>query len=290
MTGSSAQPCRSASSIACRLRCAPSGKDRQLSSCAQCDEAGDLQVGPADLAGQGDAVLQVPVGLVEVRCPYLGDAEVDQRQRPQFLAKPWLRQVRRHRRGKQPPRLLGHGREVAALAVQAHADNAEHHLRAPAPFRGYQLKRPGGDGQVPFRCFQRSSGQLVPGHPRRKLGIRRDHAGGEAREELVRRGAEARQAQADPLVRKHAGGQRPVLRGLRVADRLDGVSVLRVPPGGGVVQPWQFGRGAPPQLKLQKVGEQLVVAEPGPPRVQRDDEGARLLEPLQDPLPARAAA
>ena len=47
-------------------------------------------------------------------------------------------------------------------------------------------------------------------------------------------------------------------------------------------------RRAAPQLKLQEVGEQLVVAEPGPPRIQRDHEHAGLLELLQDPLPARA--
>ena len=49
----------------------------------------------------------------------------------------------------------------------------------------------------------------------------------------------------------------------------------------------QFGRAAPPQFQLQQIGEQLMVAEPGPPRVQRDDERARLLELLQDPLAAR---
>ena len=49
-------------------------------------KAGDLQIGPADLVREGDAVLEVPVRLVEARCPDLGDAEVDQRQRPQVPA------------------------------------------------------------------------------------------------------------------------------------------------------------------------------------------------------------
>ena len=85
-----------------------------------------------------------------------------------------------------------------------------------------------------------------------------------------------------------AGGQGPVLRRLGVADRLDRVPVVREPPGGRGVQRGQFGRRGAAQLQLQQVGEQLVVAEPGPPRIQRDHERARLLELLQDPLPARA--
>jgi hypothetical protein len=54
------------------------------------------------------------------------------------------------------------------------------------------------------------------------------------------------------------------------------------------VQRGQFGRGAAPQLQLQQVGEQLVVAEPGPPRIQGDHERVGPLEPLQEPLPGRA--
>ena len=94
------------------------------------------------------------------------------------------------------------------------------------------------------------------------------------------------QAQADPAVRQQAGGQRPVLRGLGLPDRLDGVPVFGVPSGGGFVQCGEPGWLGPSQLQLQEVGEELVVAKPGPPRVQRDDERACLLELLQDPLPA----
>ena len=91
------------------------------------------------------------------------------------------------------------------------------------------------------------------------------------------------------MVGEHAGGQGPVLGDLGVADRLDRVPVVRVPPGGGGVQRGQFGLRAAPQLQLQQVGEQLVVAEPGPPRIQRDHERVGLLELLQEPLPARAS-
>jgi hypothetical protein len=73
-----------------------------------------------------------------------------------------------------------------------------------------------------------------------------------------------------------------------VPDRLDRVPVVGEPAGGRGVQRGQFGRRAAAQLQLQEVGEQLVIAEPGPPRIQRDHERACLLQLLQDPLPARA--
>jgi hypothetical protein len=90
------------------------------------------------------------------------------------------------------------------------------------------------------------------------------------------------------LIRQQAGGQAPVLRRLSVPHRLDHVPVVRVPAGGGLVQGGQLGRRAAPQLQLQQVGEQLVVAEPGPPRIQRGHERVGLLKLLQDPLAARA--
>jgi len=49
-------------------------------------QAGELQIGPADLVRQGDAVREVPVRLLEASCPELGDAKVDQRQRAQVPA------------------------------------------------------------------------------------------------------------------------------------------------------------------------------------------------------------
>ncbi len=48
-------------------------------------------------------------------------------------------------------------------------------------------------------------------------------------------------------------------------------------------------RRGPAQLELQQIGEQVVVAEPRPPDVERGDERVRVLEALQDRLRARAA-
>ena len=105
----------------------------------------------------------------------------------------------------------------------------------------------------------------------------------------MRGGAQALEPEAEPVVRQQAAGQVPVLRGNRVPDPLQREAVRRVPAGRGGVQRGQFGRRAAAQLQLQELGEQLVIAEPGPPRIQRDDERVGLLELLQDPLAARTS-
>ena len=77
-----------------------------------------------------------------------------------------------------------------------------------------------------------------------------------------------------------------MLRRLGVPDRLHRVPVLREPPGGGPVQPGDLARRGAPQLQPQQRGEHLVVAEPGPCRVQRDRERVRGLQVLQHLLGA----
>ena len=154
---------------------------------------------------------------------------------------------------------------------------------------GHRVQGPGGESQVPFGLRQRSAGQFVAGHPCGQLRIPRDHAGRERGQELVRGGAQPLEPEAEPVVREQAAGQVPVRCGNRVPDSLQREAVRRVPAGRGGVQRGQFGRRAAPQLQLQEVGEQLVIAEPGPPRIQRDDERVGLLELLQDPLAARTS-
>ena len=70
---------------------------------------------------------------------------------------------------------------------------------------------------------------------------------------------------------------------------LDGVGVepmLGVPARRGEVQVRHDCGGGAPELEAQQVGEQLVVAEPGAVRIERDDEGAGILELEQDRLRA----
>ena len=95
------------------------------------------------------------------------------------------------------------------------------------------------------------------------------------------------QVQAGPGIGKQPGGQPPVPRRLGVADRLHREPMPGKPPGRGRVQPGHLTRGGAPQLQLQQPGEQPVVAEPRPRRIQRHHERVRGLQVLQDPIPAR---
>ena len=88
------------------------------------------------------------------------------------------------------------------------------------------------------------------------------------------------------MIGEQPGGEIPVPGGLGVPDRLYRVPVLREPPGGYPVQLGGLNRRGAAQFQLEQPGEHLVVAEPGPRPVQRDHERVRLLQVLQDPLPA----
>ena len=90
------------------------------------------------------------------------------------------------------------------------------------------------------------------------------------------------------MVGQQPGGQAPVPRRLGVPDRLHRVPVARQPPGRQLVQRGDLLWLGAAQLQLQQVGEQVVVAEPRPRRVQRHHERVRLLQILQHPLPAAA--
>ena len=89
------------------------------------------------------------------------------------------------------------------------------------------------------------------------------------------------------MIGEQPGGQLPVPRRLGVTDRLHWEPMADVPPGGHPVQLADLIRRRAAQLQLQQAGEQPMVAEAGPRRVQRHHERVRLLQVLQDPLPAR---
>ncbi len=91
---------------------------------------------------------------------------------------------------------------------------------------------------------------------------------------------------AKAVLADEIAGEPPVRGRLRMADRLDRELVLRIPLGSGAMQLRDgIGLGAP-QLKAKKIGEQLVIAEPGPLRVDGEDERIGILELEQDPFRA----
>ena len=96
-------------------------------------QAGELQIRPPDPARQRDALLQVPLGLLEPAHPQLGAAEADQRQRAQLLAQAGLRRLRRLRQGLQPLRLLGHRLRVPALPGVQQPYDAKQNPELPVP-------------------------------------------------------------------------------------------------------------------------------------------------------------
>ena len=144
--------------------------------------------------------------------------------------------------------------------------------------------------EVPLGFFQRFSGELAGRRQCGQLRIGGDQFGGEADQQLVRKGRPAIKDKAEPVIGQDTDGQAPVTGGLGVPDRFRGEAVRGQPVRGGGVQHRKLIRLGRLQLQLQQVGEQPVVAEPGPGRVQRDHERARLLQLLQNPSSAGATA
>jgi Catalase len=155
-----------------------------------------------------------------------------------------------------------------------------------AAVAGHRLRHAGGQRVLPLSLLQRSPLQFVKRPQRGEFSVGRDHVGRESGQQRVGGGSLPVQFQTDPVVRQQPSRRVPVTRGLGVADRLHRIPMAGEPAGGGGVQPGELFRCGASQLQLQQVGEHLVVAEPGPPRVQRDDERARLLQILQDPFGA----
>jgi hypothetical protein len=87
------------------------------------------------------------------------------------------------------------------------------------------------------------------------------------------------------VVGQQPGGQPPVTGGLGVPDRLHRVAVARQPPCRQLVQRGDLLWLSAAQFQLQQVGEQVMVAEPGPRRVQRHHKRVGLLQVLQHPFP-----
>ena len=122
-----------------------------------------------------------------------------------------------------------------------------------------------------------------------ELWIARCDAGGKSGEKLPRRGALSVELQAQAVVEEQACGLTPAFRRLKVADRLDCVASLRKPPCGCGMQRVELTWLASPQLELQQVGKETVVAKPRTPGIQRDHERVGFFQLMQYPHTAGLA-
>src|SRR5258706_1259459 len=73
-------------------------------------------------------------------------------------------------------------------------------------------------------------------------------------------------------------------------DGVDDLAVLAKPFGGQPVQDRQLLGQPPAQLKPEQVGEEAVIPEPGPGRIERYDKRVGVFEVEQDALGARVTS
>jgi hypothetical protein len=252
-------------------------------------QAVQLQIRSPDLARQGNALLQMPFRVLERQGPCLGNAKADERHGAQILHRPEVRGMGSLRDAEQPLSFLDHDGEVHEAPGQEQPQHRQHDLHASAAVRGHRRQRASGLGQVTSGVFQGSPDQVAGHLHGGELRAGRDDPAGEPAQQPDQSSAPAAEVKVEPVVRQQPGRHRPVLGGLRLADRLHRVPVPGQPPGGSAVQRGPFIRLGAAQFQLQQIREQLVIAKPRPARVQRDHERAGLLQILQDPFPARAA-
>ena len=84
------------------------------------------------------------------------------------------------------------------------------------------------------------------------------------------------------MLREEAARVVPRLGSHRMADRLEHVAMGDVPLGGGEVKLGHVLGARAAELQAQEIGQQLVVAERRPRRVDRDDEHVVVLEREKD--------
>lgn len=211
-------------------------------------EGVDLEIRSLDSLCQGNALLEVPVGVFDPGCPELGDAEVDQCERAEILAKSKSGGGRDLCRGEQSLGFVDDGREVAALTGDRQPQNREQDLQAFAPVRGPGDRLADCERQLVLALLERSPVQLIGRHQRGEFSIGRDHPSGEPGQELVRGGGLAIEDKGKPVIGEQASSQVPFPCRLGMPGCLNGVLVIGKPLGGKSVQRQQLRRFGAPQL------------------------------------------
>jgi len=144
-----------------------------------------------------------------------------------------------------------------------------------------------GDGQVGGRLIQAALDDVIPCAYQCQLRVilaRRE--GPDQRLQSLRIPV---QRQAERMIGEQPGRVSPVARRLSMPDRLDNLAMLAEPCRGPPVQCRHLIRQRPAQLQPEQIREQVVVAEPRAPRVERDHERVRVLQVQQDPFRPRTA-
>ena len=246
-------------------------------------EAAHLHVRPPVPPGELQAFLEVTLGIVAGAGPELDGAEGHERHGSHVVRGRDLA----HGLGldglEQRPH-LAHERAVVAMpAGECHPRGREHRVEGlPAFFR--HLRRVAlRHGDVRSSGVERRPDHFPIGEERGQLGIGK-RVRRERLEQRRHRCETAVERDAEAVLADEIAGEPPVRGRLRMADRLDRELVLRIPLGSGVMQLRDRIGLCAPQLQAKKIGEQLVVAEPGPLRVDGEDEGIGILELEQDPL------
>ena len=282
--GSSVQPCRRASSIACRRAPPPARRRPERSIAAWCARPMNSRYGRPIRRASATPCSRCRSASAKPPPQYLGDAEVDQRQRAQLLAQAQAAPRPGPRLGPQPLRLFGRRRKVAALPGEQQPDHAEQHvqLAAPAGRAPTPIPVPRAPGTAPLASSDpaasssaaasaaSSASAAGPRPGTRPAAHARSRPARPAAGRASGRRAGGRPAPS-PAPPGHAGPPPPDTRARRTT-------------GGHPVQRGNLARRGAAQLQLQQVGEQLVVAEPGPRRVQR-----RRRTRSPPPVPARSA-
>ena len=146
-----------------------------------------------------------------------------------------------------------------------------------------------GDVEPRLDPVEVALGQPDPRHERRQQGPAPDHVVGQ-RSQPVAQGAVLRRMRSSGSASSTRSAARfGVAGGEGVPDGVGEHAVLGVPAGGGPVQAGEPVRVGGGELGAQRVGEQVVVAEPLPLVVERDHEQVRPLEGLQHLLAVAAA-
>ena len=113
-------------------------------------QAGDLDKRPPYPVRQGDALLEVVVGLAEPLRHQLRGAEADERHRPRVLATAGLGRVRRSRQREQLLSFFYNGWDVVALAGKPEPLTGNQHAENAAPVLGHRRRQGRGALQMPL--------------------------------------------------------------------------------------------------------------------------------------------